>query len=97
MEITDELVDNLANLSRLEFNSEEKQQFKKDFANILSYIDMMEKVDVKGVEFNRQMLDAQYNLRDDEEVQSLSINQVTLNAPKSMGGAIVVPTVVEEE
>ena len=43
------------------------------------------------------MLDAQYNLRDDEEVQSLSINQVTLNAPKSMGGAIVVPTVVEEE
>lgn len=97
MEITDELVDHLANLSRLEFANEEKENFKKDFANIINYIDMLEKVDVENVELSKRKLNAKLQLREDEIKQSFSVDKVVLNAPKSMGGAIVVPTVVEEE
>lgn len=97
MEITNELIDHLANLSRLEFTSEEKESFKKDFASIIGYVDLLSNVDVSNVVLERNMLDAESDLREDEILDSLSLDKVTLNTPKSMGGAIVVPTVVEEE
>lgn len=97
MEITNELVDHLATLSRLEFNDEEKENFKKEFSNIINYIDMIEKVDVSGVELNKIKLNAKSDLREDEIKPSLPVDMVIKNAPKSMGGAVVVPTVVEEE
>ena len=97
MEITDELVEHLANLSRLEFNKEEKENFKKDFSNIINYINQIEKIDVSDVSLDKIKLNAKTDLRDDEIKPSLSVEMVTKNAPKSMGGAVVVPTVVEEE
>ena len=96
MKITDELIDHLANLSRLEFSSEEKKNFKEDFSNIIGYMDLLNKVDVDGVKLEKKMLNAKFDLREDEVREGLKINEVTLNAEKSMGGAIVVPTVVEE-
>lgn len=97
MEITNELVEHLATLSRLEFSQEEKENFKKDFGNIINYINQIEKVNVDGIELNKTKLNAMCDLREDEIKQSLPVSLVTKNAPKSMGGAIVVPTVVEEE
>ena len=97
MEITDDLVEHLAGLSRLEFNEKEKEKFKKDFENILKYMDKLNEVDVTNIELNNRVLNAKTDLREDEVKESLSLNDVSLNAPKSMGGAIVVPTVVEEE
>lgn len=96
MEITDELIDHLAQLSRLSFNKEEKEVFKKDFSNIINYIDMLGKVDVDDIELKNKMLNAKTQLREDEVKEGLSNADVVLNAPKSMGGAVVVPTVVEE-
>lgn len=97
MEITNELVDHLATLSRLEFSEEEKENFKKDFSNIINYINLIEKVDVNDINLNKIRLNAKFDLREDEIKQSLPVDMVTKNAPKSMGGAVVVPTVVEEE
>lgn len=96
MEITDELVEHLANLSRLSFSSEEKEKFKKDFSNIIEYMDLLNKIDVSDVELNNIKLDAKTQLREDEVKEGLQTSDVVLNAPKSMGGAVVVPTVVEE-
>ena len=59
-------------------------------------MDLLNKVDVDGVKLEKKMLNAKFDLREDEVREGLKINEVTLNAEKSMGGAIVVPTVVEE-
>ena len=96
MEITDELIDHLAQLSRLSFSEKEKEVFKKDFSSIINYIDLLSKVNVDNIELKNRMLDAKSQLREDEIKEGLSNADVVLNAPKSMGGAVVVPTVVEE-
>ena len=97
MKITNELIDHLATLSRLEFTDSEKESFKKDFSNIINYINLIEKVDVSDIELSKTKLNAKCDLREDEIKPSLSVDLVVKNAPKSMGGAVVVPTVVEEE
>lgn len=96
MKITTELVRHLAELSRLEFSDEEVENFKEEFSKTLSHIQDIERVDVSGIKNDSEVLDAERDLREDEIKQSLSVKQVTKNAPDSLGGSIVVPAVMED-
>lgn len=91
MEITTELVNHLAELSRLEFNPEETENFKQEFAQTLSQVDKLSKADLSRVVENDDMLDAQTQLRQDQIKQGLSVKDVTKNAPDSLGNSILVP------
>lgn len=94
MEITTELVKHLANLSRLNFNEEEIENFKKEFTQTLNQIDELKSVDTENVEFYNRIIDAE-DLREDVVKPSLTNEEVLKNAPKKSRGAIVVPKVVE--
>lgn len=97
MKITTDLVKHLATLSRLNFNEEETAKFQKDFADILGYIDQLNEINTDNVCVKNCLIDAETELRSDEIENSLPIDKVVLNSPKSIAGSIVVPTVVEEE
>lgn len=94
MEITTELVKHLAELSRLNFNDEEIENFKSEFKKTLTNIDELQTVDTKNVKNFDKIVDAK-NLREDEIKQGLNPQDVIKNAPKSKGYNIVVPKVVD--
>ena len=50
IEITDEIIDYIGILSKLELNDEEKHAAKRDMNNMLGYVDMLNELDTDGVE-----------------------------------------------
>ena len=95
MKVTVELVDHLANLSRITLDEKEKQKFVKDFEGIVGYFDKLQQIDTNNVVIDKDHLDAKTELRSDESEPCLGVEKVELNAPKFSGGAVVVPQVVE--
>ena len=48
--ISDETIEYVGILAKLELSPEEKEQAKKDMGNMLDYIDMLNELDTEGVE-----------------------------------------------
>ena len=48
--ISDETIEYVGILAKLELSPEEKEQAKKDMGNMLDYIDMLNGLDTEGVE-----------------------------------------------
>ncbi len=94
MEITTDLVKHLMSLSRLNFNDDEIENFKEEFAKTLSQIDELQGVNTDEVETFNKIINAK-NLREDEVKPSLSVQEVIKNSEKSARGMVVVPRVVE--
>ena len=81
MEITDELVDHIANLARLEFQGEKKEAIKADLTKILAFVDQLNQVDTDGVEPLIYMMDSMNVLREDEVKETITQAQALQNAP----------------
>ena len=95
MEITTELVNHLAELSRIEFSQEETENFKNEFKKTLQQIEMLENADTSNVEVKSTILNAETELDADEPHQSLSRDDATKDAPETMGSSISVPMMVD--
>ena len=95
MKVTVELVDHLAELSRITLDEKEKQKFVKDFEGIVGYFDKLQKIDTSNVAIDKDHLDAKSELRPDESEPCLGVEKVEINAPEFCAGAVVVPQVVE--
>lgn len=81
MEITDELVDHIAFLSRLEFNGEDREKMKADLSNILGFVDQLNEVDTGNVEPLIFMSKEINVLREDEPKVTISQADALKNAP----------------
>tara|TARA_B110000046_G_C12970263_1_gene388611 strand:- start:522 stop:812 length:291 start_codon:yes stop_codon:yes gene_type:complete len=81
MEITDETVDHIAHLARLEFNGEEKENIKKDLSKIIGFVDQLNAVDTEGVEPLIFMTDSINVLREDVFEPSITQKEALKNAP----------------
>ncbi len=97
MSITIEDVRKLAKLSRLEFTDAEAETFVGEFSAILEQVDAINRVDVSGVDLFENTVDADTELRKDVIVDSLSAEQIVMNAPDREGTAFLVPVTVAEE
>ena len=95
MEITTKLVNHLAELSRLEFNETETENFKKEFEQTLAQMQKLEQANTDNINLESRVLDAETELKVDEPHQSLSKNDVTKNAPETMGSSVAVPIMME--
>jgi len=81
MKITDDTVDHIAHLARLEFKGEEKEQIKKDMENILDFVDQLNAVKTAGVEPLIFMSDAINVLREDKALETITQEEALKNAP----------------
>lgn len=95
MEITTELVNHLAELSRITFDENETENFKKEFQRTMEQIDVLNSIDVSNVELLSKTANAQDELQKDEPHTSLSKEDVTKDAPETMGSSIAVPMMVD--
>lgn len=85
-------VNQVAMLSRLEFNKQETEKLKKDLGDIVSYFGGLLEVDTNGVP---AITKPEGTLRTDEISAGLTSAEVVKNAPKHTSNAFVVPKVVE--
>ncbi len=95
MNVNDELVDKLANLARLEFNAEEKEEIKKDLQKMIGFIDKLNELDTTGVEPLLHMSDNVNILREDEITGMISQEEALKNAPFHDEQFFKVPKVIK--
>lgn len=88
-------IEYVANLSRIELSSQEKELFIHQISDILSYIEKLNKLNTNGVKPMAYPLAATNVLRVDELKPSISRENALVNAPSTMGVFFKVPKVIE--
>lgn len=96
MKVDIPLVERLAQLSRLEFNEDEKQEIKKDLEKILSFMEQLNEVDTENVEPLVYINENENVFREDVVVQTLNKEEVLKNAPLPDDNYFKVPKVIEQ-
>ncbi|HTB51548.1 MAG TPA: Asp-tRNA(Asn)/Glu-tRNA(Gln) amidotransferase subunit GatC [Ferruginibacter sp.] len=95
MEVNDQLIDKLANLSRLKFDAAEKTAIKSDLQSMIQFIDKLNELDTTGVDPLLHMSDNVNVLRADEIQGSISREEALKNAPMHDEQFFKVPKVIK--
>jgi aspartyl-tRNA(Asn)/glutamyl-tRNA(Gln) amidotransferase subunit C len=94
MKITDEIVNHIAHLARLEFIGEEKEEIKQDMDKIIRFMDKLNSINTDGVEPLIFMSDAVNVLREDVAEITISKEEALKNAPKRDSDYFRIPKVL---
>ena len=97
MEVTDSLIDHLANLAKLEFSEKEKVVIKQDLEKMIDFVDTLKSVDTTGVEPLIYMNKDVNVLRDDMVEQTITKEEALKNAPQKDSDYFKVPTVLKSK
>lgn len=95
MNITAELVNYLAGLSRLELQEGDRQAMTAELERILAYMDVLERLDTQGVEPMSHVFPVKNVLREDEVIPSQAREELLAGSPAPDGEAFLVPKTVE--
>ncbi len=95
MEVNDLLIDNLANLARLEFAPGEKEGIRKDLEKMIAFVEKLSELDCTGVEPLLHMGEAGNIFREDIVTGSGTREEALRNAPKTDGVYFQVPKVIK--
>lgn len=97
MEINDEMIDKLAQLSKLEFDVAERAAMKADFQRMLDFVDVLRQLDTSEVEPLIHMTEAVNHLRADRGQPPLDRSAMLGQAPGASAEFFRVPKVVKRE
>lgn len=95
MSITQEEVQRISHLARLEFKEEELTHFTQELANILNYFEELKEVDTSKVQPTFHPYKKETPFREDEVKAFKNIEGLLKNAPELKETSIVVPKVVK--
>jgi aspartyl-tRNA(Asn)/glutamyl-tRNA(Gln) amidotransferase subunit C len=96
MEVNDLLIDNLAKLSHLTFNEQEKKEIKADLQQMISFIEKLKELNTEGVTPLLHMSSNVNILRDDVVQGSVTREEALKNAPDTDGTFFKVPKVIRK-
>lgn len=96
MKVSDELIDRLANLAKIEFDDKAKSEIKNDMNRMLEFIDKLNEIDTEGVDPLIFMSDEINILREDIAKISITQKEALKNAPHHDSDYIMVPKVVSK-
>ena len=96
MKIDQTLIDKLARLSQLEFNSDTKAKMEDDLNKILAFVDKLNEVDTENVEPLIYLNKETNKLREDEIGEHLPKEKALKNAPSKDSDYFKVPTVLKK-
>ena len=95
MVITDEMVDYVAELSRLAIAPEEKETLREELGSIVAYMDVLAELDTTGVPAMSHVFPVKNVFREDAVQPSYDRAALLANAPKTDGEGFLVPKTVE--
>ena len=92
--ISDETIEYVGILAKLELDEEEKEQAKKDIGEMLDYIDKLNELDTSGVEPMSHVFPV-HNVFREDVVANGDGSEITLaNAPEKKEDSFVVPRTI---
>lgn len=95
MEINDELIIKLEELSKLQLSEEEREMMKGDLTKILAMIDKIQEVDTSDVEPLRYINPDVNVMREDVAKNNATTEEALKNAPSKSAPYISVPKVID--
>ena len=93
--ITDETIEYVGILAKLELSDEEKEQAKSDMGRMLDYIDKLGELDTTGVEPMSHVFPVQNVFREDVVTNGDRREELLVNAPEKKDGMFMVPRTFE--
>lgn len=93
--ISDETIEYVGILAKLDLSDEEKEAAKKDMGRMLDYIDMLNQLGTEGVEPMSHVFPVHNVFREDVVTNGDDRENMLANAPEQRDGAFVVPRTVE--
>ncbi|MCR5292761.1 MAG: Asp-tRNA(Asn)/Glu-tRNA(Gln) amidotransferase subunit GatC [Eubacterium sp.] len=91
MQITDETIEYVGILAKLELSEEEKQAAKKDMSEMLDYVNKLNELDVSGVEPMSHSFPITNVMRDDVVTNGDDSENMLKNAPEKSEDSYIVP------
>ena len=96
MKISEETVDHIAHLARLEFDGESKKAIQGDMERIIQFMDKLQEMDTENVEPLIFMSEEISKFRKDEAVRSITQEEALKNAPKKDSDYFRIPKVLNK-
>jgi aspartyl-tRNA(Asn)/glutamyl-tRNA(Gln) amidotransferase subunit C len=96
MEVNDLLIENLAKLSHLSFDEQERKEIRADLEQMITFIEKLKEVNTEGVKPLLHMSNNIDILRDDVVQGSVSREEGLKNAPDTDGTFFRVPKVIKK-
>ncbi|MCR1934234.1 Asp-tRNA(Asn)/Glu-tRNA(Gln) amidotransferase subunit GatC [Clostridium tepidum] len=95
MSVSKKDVEYVAELARLEFKEEEKDNFVNDLNKILNYMEKLDELNTDDVDIvvNPYYIENKY--REDNIEKSMKLEEVIENAPESLEEYVIVPKVID--
>lgn len=93
--ISDETIEYVGILAKLELSDEEKEAAKKDMGAMLDYIDQLNELDTSGVEPMSHVFPVENVFREDVVTNGDNSEEMLKNAPEMKNQAYQVPMTVE--
>ncbi len=93
--ISDETIEYVGILAKLELSGEEKEAAKKDMGRMLDYIDKLGELDTEGVEPMSHVFAVQNVFREDVVTNGDMREEMLQNAPGEKDGMFTVPRTFE--
>ena len=95
--ISNETIDKIAHLARLEFENEAKEQISKDMNRMFDFVDKLNELNTDSVEPLIYMSREVNVMREDEVRHDISQKDALRNAPKKDSDYFKVPKVVDKK
>ena len=89
--ISDETIEYVGILARLELSGQEREQAKKDMGSMLDYIDKLGELDTEGVEPMSHVFPVNNVFREDVVTNGDMREEILKNAPEETDDMFVVP------
>ncbi len=93
--ISDETIEYVGILAKLELSEQEKEQAKKDMGRMLDYIDKLGELDTEGVEPMSHVFPVENVLREDTVTNTDVREELLANAPGEKDGMFMAPRTFE--
>lgn len=93
-QITDEMLEKIGILAKLDLLEEEKQEVKLDMERMMDYFDKLKELDTDDVEPMSHTFSLQNVFREDEVRNKNKKDSILSNAPKKKNGYFQVPKTI---
>ncbi|RHX84871.1 Asp-tRNA(Asn)/Glu-tRNA(Gln) amidotransferase subunit GatC [Leptospira stimsonii] len=95
MNLNEDSLQKIADLSRLKIRPEEKESTLRDFNKVLEYVDQVKGLDVSSIEDDEIYFQHENAIRPDLSGKHLTREEIETFAPSFQNGYFVVPKVIE--
>lgn len=95
MQISKELVEYVANLSRIKLDDKQSEKMQSELASVIEYMEVLNKLDTDKIEPLSHIFNITNVMREDSVKASIDRDELLKNAPEHTDETFVVPKTVD--